>query len=280
MAVIKTCCGCFSTKGGSLAVLFLHFVGYISSIIELSILIQGDDLGSLWKNTILQTQVFARCNTTTYNDTWRCDSLESVTANSKWIAIGLIVAAGLLTISCLIAIVGTIKDCHYLLLPWIVADCISFIAKVCGLLLALIYWALSLQVLSADSSYLIAAIVVSAGVLALCFYMWLCVVSHFQTLKELRDLGYLSGDDDKKEEDSVHPFVHTGSQSSLATGDDAATEEIKSVTSRDEDSDDDDDDDDDGEDNTDVENPKDNDKDDSDNEDEKEDGRSAQENNE
>merc|ERR1712150_423980 len=42
-----------------------------------------------------------------------------------------------------------------------------------------------------------------AVVLAFYFYVWLCVVSHFQTIKEITDLGLL----DKGASGAVLPFV-------------------------------------------------------------------------
>jgi len=249
MAVIKTCCGCLSTKGGTFAVLLLHFAAYVASIIELSILVQDDSttLADLWNSTVLTTQVYSQCDSAKYNETWRCSTLQSVSSSSKWIAVGLIIVAAVWTIACLIALVGTVKDLHLFLLPWIIGDLISFVGKLCGLVLALILWAISIQATAADTSFLIAAIVAAAGILALCFYMWLCVVSHFQSLKELRDLGFLDNNKDTngeldKGKDSVHPFVvHDDDVTTTGGGGseyDASTEEIKSVDSKGDDDDD------------------------------------------
>jgi len=98
--------------------------------------------------------------------------------------------------------------------------------------------------------------------------MWLCVVSHFQSLQELKELGFLDGGKGGGGGNDVRPFVMPAGSVSEGSEDGGATatEEIKSVNSGDEGSDDDessdsDDDSDSDEgsdsDNEDVETPKD-----------------------
>merc|ERR1711974_299735 len=96
---------------------------------------------------------------------------------------------------------------------------------------------------------------------------WLCVVSHFQSLRELKQLGFLDGGGKGGSSNDVTPFVMAGSVSgdsedgadvegSPDADEEAVTEEVKSVTSKDGDDDSDDDADDDEENKNDVENPK------------------------
>jgi len=278
MAVIKTCCGCLSTKSGTYTVLFIHFIGYLASIIQLGIGLSGNQLQTFWNTTVLSTQIYSQCNTTSFNSTWRCTALNDVGLDTKWVAIGLIITAAFLLVACIIAVVGTVKDSPWILMPWIVLDFLSFLTKLicCGM--AIMMWTISLRASSADTSFLIAVSILVAVGLALSFYMWLCVVSHFQSLRELKELGFLDGGGKGGSTNDVTPFVMAGSVSGDSEADvegspdeEAVTEEVKSVTSKDgdgdEDSDDDsdddsdesdDDDDDDDEDNkNDVENPKD-----------------------
>jgi len=65
----------------------------------------------------------------------------------------------------------------------------------------------------ADSSNLIATAVIGAVILAFYFYVWLCVVSHFQTIKEITDLGLL----DKGDKGAVLPFVAEDGYSNTST---------------------------------------------------------------
>lgn len=64
-----------------------------------------------------------------------------------------------------------------------------------------------------DSSNLIATGVIGAVVVAFYFYVWLCVVSHFQTIKEISDLGLL----DKGDSGAVLPFVNEDGYSNSST---------------------------------------------------------------
>ena len=80
--------------------------------------------------------------------------------------------------------------------------------------------------------------------------MWLCVVSHFQSLRELKELGFLDGGGKGGSTNDVTPFVMAGSVSGDSEADvegspdeEAVTEEVKSVTSKDGDGDEDSDDD-------------------------------------
>jgi len=207
--------------------------------------------------------------------------LNDVGLDTKWVAIGLIITAAFLLVACIIAVVGTVKDSPWILMPWIVLDFMSFLTKLicCGM--AIMMWTISLRASSADTSFLIAVSILVAVGLALSFYMWLCVVSHFQSLRELKQLGFLDGGGKGGSVNDVTPFVMAGSVSgdsedgadvegSPDADEEAVTEEVKSVTSKDgddddsdddsdEDSDDSDDDDDDDDEETknDVENPKD-----------------------
>jgi len=229
--VIKTCCGCLSTKNGTYAVLFIHMLGYLASIIQLGINVGGDQLETFWNSTVLTTQVYSECGTTNYNDIWRCATLKDVGLDTHWVAIGLIIAASFLLVASIVAVVGTVKDSPWLLMPWVVLDFLSFLTKLIIAVMGVMMWSISLKAgANADTSFLIGVTILVAVGLALSFYMWLCVVSHFQSLKELKELGFL----DSKGGNDVRPFVMpAGSVSEGSEGGTTATEEIKSVNSGD-----------------------------------------------
>lgn len=263
--MIKTCCGCLSTKNGTYAVLFIHMLGYLASIIQLGINVGGNQLETFWNSTILSTQVYSECGTTSYNDTWRCTTLKDIGMDSYWVAVGLIIAASFLLVACIVAVVGTVKDSPWLLMPWVVLDFLSFLTKLIICVMGVMMWSISLKAeANADTSFLIGVTILVAIGLALSFYMWLCVVSHFQSLQELKELGFLDGGKGGGGND-VRPFVMPAGSVSEGSEDGAtATEEVKSVNSGDEGSDDgessdsdDDSDEDSDSDNEDVETPKD-----------------------
>lgn len=265
MAVIKTCCGCLSTKTGTYTVLGLHFLAYLASIIQISINIAGNELQHFWNNSVLTSQLYQHCNTPDYNSTWRCTTLENIGQDTQWVSIGLIVTTCFLLVACIIAIVGTVKDSPWLLMPWIVLDFMGFVAKLVWGVVAMTLWTYAMKIELTDSSIMIAVAILVAVGFALHFYLWLCVVSFFQSLRELKELGFLDGGG--KAGNDVRPF-RRDSESESSVGVVTSTEDVKSVTSlskddsdgdgSDGDSDDSDSDDDsDEDDDDDVENPKD-----------------------
>jgi len=263
MAVIKTCCGCLSTKTGTYSVLGLHFLAYLASIIQLSISIANNELQYFWNNTVLTSQLYQHCTNTEYNSTWRCTTLENIGQDTQWVSIGLIVTTCFLLVACIIAIVGTVKDLPWLLMPWIALDFMGFVAKLVWGVVAMTLWTYAMKIELTDSSFMIAVAILVAVGFALHFYLWLCVVSFYQSLRELKELGFLDGGG--KAGNDVRPFRR---ESESSVGVVTSTEDVKSVTSKDDNdesdrdgSDDEDDDSDSDEesadDDDDVENPKD-----------------------
>ena len=53
-------------------------LGYLASIIQLGINVGGNQLETFWNSTVLSTQVYSECGTTSYNDTWRCTTLKDI----------------------------------------------------------------------------------------------------------------------------------------------------------------------------------------------------------
>jgi len=204
MAVMKTCCGCFSTKSGTFAILLLYAAAYIAAIVVISINIKGTTYQDWYKESVLDTKDWRQeCTSNTEDmDTWKCKTSSNIQYEIKGIFIGLIVAACIFFVADVVAIIGTANDLHWPILPWIIIEFIRLIAKLATLILVIILWAVNMNE-GADTSYLIATSVIGAALMAFYFYVWLCVVSHFQTLKEINDLGLL----DKGANGAVLPFV-------------------------------------------------------------------------
>lgn len=213
MAVMKTCCGCFSTKSGTFAVLLLYTAAYIACIVGLSINIGGDNYQKWYKESVLDNNEWRReCDGAENMKLWKCETSFDLQYEIKNIFIGIITACCIFFVVIVIAIIGTAKDKHWPLLPWIIIEFIRLFTKVALLVLVIILWAVNMKE-NADTSNLIATSVIGSVILAFYFYVWLCVVSHFQTLKEINNLGLL----DKGANGAVLPFVNEDGLSNTST---------------------------------------------------------------
>jgi len=201
---MKTCCGCFSTKSGTYAVLLLYSAAYIACIVAVSINIKGDKYQTWYKDSVLDSSEWKKeCTGEENMKLWKCKTSYDMQWSIKGIFIGVIVSCCFFFVAIVLAIIGTAKDKHWPLLPWIIMEFIRLFFKVIVLVLVIILWAVNMKE-GADTSNLIATSVIGAVIVAFYFYVWLCVVSHFQTIKEISDLGLL----DKGDSGAVLPFVN------------------------------------------------------------------------
>jgi len=266
MAVMKTCCGCFSTKSGTFAILLLYAAAYIACIVAISINLKGDKYEKWYKESVLDSKEWQEeCSGTENMKLWKCKTSFNMQYEIKGLFIGVIISSCLFFVAIILALIGTAKDKHWPILPWIILEFIRLLFKTVILILVIILWAVNMSE-GADTSNLIATSVIGAVILAFYFYVWLCVVSHFQTIKEITDLGLL----DKGASGAVLPFVNEdGDGYSNKTAD--STVNIRDDEDNDDDGDGDDDDKDDEK--EELESISDDDKKDDDPEDPKEDNR-------
>lgn len=213
MAVMKTCCGCFSTKSGTYAVLLLYAAAYIACIVCVSLNISGDKYRTWYSEAVLDSTEWKReCSGEENMKLWKCQTSFDMQWHIKGIFIGVIVSCCLFLVAIVIAIIGTAKDKHMPILPWIIMEFIRLFIKIVILVLVIILWAVNMND-GDDSSNLIATGVIGAVIVAFYFYVWLCVVSHFQTIKEIAYLGLL----DKGDSGAVLPFVNDDGYSHSST---------------------------------------------------------------
>jgi len=266
MAVMKTCCGCFSTKSGTFAILLLYAAAYIACIVAISINLKGDKYEKWYKESVLDSKEWQEeCSGTENMKLWKCKTSFNMQYEIKGLFIGVIISSCLFFVAIILALIGTAKDKHWPILPWIILEFIRLLFKTVILILVIILWAVNMSE-GADTSNLIATSVIGAVILAFYFYVWLCVVSHFQTIKEITDLGLL----DKGASGAVLPFVNEdGDGYSNKTAD--STVNMRDDEDNDDDGDGDDDDKDDEK--EELESISDDDKKDDDPEDPKEDNR-------
>jgi len=266
MAVMKTCCGCFSTKSGTFAILLLYAAAYIACIVAISINLKGNKYEKWYKESVLDSKEWQEeCSGTENMKLWKCKTSFNMQYEIKGLFIGVIISSCIFFVAIILALIGTAKDKHWPILPWIILEFIRLLFKTVILILVIILWAVNMSE-GADTSNLIATSVIGAVILAFYFYVWLCVVSHFQTIKEITDLGLL----DKGASGAVLPFVNEdGDGYSNKTAD--STVNMRDDEDNDDDGDGDDDDKDDEK--EELESISDDDKKDDDPEDPKEDNR-------
>jgi len=184
MAVMKTFCGCLVTKTGAMTVLVVWAIFYIAMVVKSSVDIDAD------KNFQSEiTDLKLDCATTDNADAWWCKAVTSMLVDGANYTLGCAIAVCLILLICaILAIYGTSSSSHWFMLPWIVAKfmilAVFLTVAVGALILINVY-----DVFNGDSSLAIAVGVINAAFLAFLFYCWLCVVSHFQVLREVAQLG-------------------------------------------------------------------------------------------
>jgi len=213
MAVMKTCCGCFSTKTGTYAVLLLYTAAYIACIVAVSLNLKGENYQTWYKESVLDSAEWKKeCDGEENMKLWKCKTSYDMQWSIKGFFIGIVVSCCFFIVAAILAIIGTAKQKHWPILPWIILEFIRLFCKLVMLTLVIILWAVNMKE-DADESNLIATSVLGAVIVAFYFYVWLCVVSHFQTIKEISDLGLL----DKGDSGDVLPFVHEDGYSNSST---------------------------------------------------------------
>lgn len=200
MAVMKVCCGCLSTRSGTLAILLLYLVVYIAGIVLLAIPIGKETTQSLYlENVWLQINC-------TMSDNWWCKALFDIQYDVKTYSIIAIILLALMIIFDIVALFGTGKGTYWPLLPWMIAEFIRLFAKLIFFIMVIIVWAIYMGE-GQDTSYIIATGVIGAAVMAFFYYLWLCVVSYFQLLREINQISKLHQVDSPSHK--VTPFVAT-----------------------------------------------------------------------
>lgn len=179
---MKTFCGCVSTKSGTQGIFGMYILIYIGEIIFGSMKLNLESTG--WYKS--QLDLPEECNTDK-KDAWWCQALINSEVVEKEIAISKIVFNCIFMIITLIGIYGTTQDKRILLLPYLAIEflnLLSYVAIIVAVLLVLGVYSPG----DIDMTTTMAIAVLAAIFMVILFYMWLCVVSHFQSLKEVQDI--------------------------------------------------------------------------------------------
>jgi len=185
MSVMKTFCGCMSTKSGTLAILGIYILLAIGGIIIGSVKISNDDFGELQK----QIDIPEECSATgDKKDTWWCKIITNQDNFEKDVCIAKIILNIFLLIFGVVALYGTTGGKPFFLLPFIVFEFLCLLLFVTVVVLVV----LVLGVYSpggVDVTTTVSVGVIGAIWTVILFYVWLCVVSHYQILREISNLG-------------------------------------------------------------------------------------------
>jgi len=191
MSVMKTFCGCMSTKSGSLTIMALGMLMYIAAIIFASMRLQ--DEATPWMED--QIEVPDECKLAVgavaageEAESWWCKAITDMGTMEEDVAIVKICVNSVLLVASLIGLYAAMMGKACLLLPYIILEFLQLLAFG-GALAAIV---LVMGVYSpggVDLSTTIASGVISVMVMVILFYLWLCVVSLYQTLREIKEMG-------------------------------------------------------------------------------------------
>jgi len=203
---MKVFCGCMSTKDGTLAVLLLYLAVYLTGIILLGVSIDKEYIQVWYKDNAVKE--YDCKGTDSIKDSWWCTAMFDMQYDIRtWQIVGIIVLSLFLILD-LIALFGTTKGSQWPILPWLVLDFIRLAAKLIIFVMVIIVWAVYMGE-NEDSSYIVATGVLGAAALAFFFYLWLCVVSYFQLLREIDQIANIHkvGESGDSPQHQVTPFV-------------------------------------------------------------------------
>jgi len=182
---MKMFCGCMSTKSGTMFILGMSILLYITGIAFSSMRLSSDS--SIWfQNSIV---VPDECQAAgDKKDSWWCSILNDLDTFERDIAVAKLVISVFLLIAAILAVYATTSGKRFLLLPHIVFEFLCLAAYV-GILITVV---LVLGVYAPggiDLTTTISVGVLGAIFMVILFYLWLCVVSHYQIVGEIKDMA-------------------------------------------------------------------------------------------
>jgi len=158
----------------------LYLIGITFSAIYLN---KEDPSGWLNENVVAPPECEAD-----QKDSWWCTLIKDSAQTEKSSAIGHVVVDSILFVATIIAVAGTCLGNALLLMPFMILE--FLVLAMMALLVVLVSVVLGVyQPGDVDITTAIATAVVGVMILAFLFYLWLCVVSHYQILREISQLG-------------------------------------------------------------------------------------------
>lgn len=191
MSVMKTFCGCMSTKSGSLTIIGLGILIYITGIILSSMRLKDD--AKPWMDE--QVKIPDECKASVGGSTagenvedWWCKAIVDMQEVEKDVAIVKICVNSVLLLASLIGMYAAAMSKACLLLPYIILEFLQLLGFAGTIILTVLIMAVYSPG-GVEISTTIAIGVIGIMVMVVLFYLWLCVVSLYQSLKEIQNLG-------------------------------------------------------------------------------------------
>jgi len=204
---MKVFCGCWPTRSGTLGILLCYGAIYIGGIVLLSMSLKEKYLEDWYKEYAIEK--YACDKNEVVKETFWCKAMGQLNEDNQkgirdWEVASIVILSVYILLD-LIALLGTTKSSRWFLIPWIILEFLRVFAEMICTVIGIIIWAVYMDD-AEDTSYMIAAGIISMMFMAMFFYFWLCVVSYFQLLKEIEEIEEIhkAGDSPMHK---VKPFV-------------------------------------------------------------------------
>jgi len=191
MSVMKTFCGCMSTKSGTLTIIGLGILIYITGIVFASLRLEEGAKG--WVND--QIEIPTECKPAVGSvsagedaDAWWCKAIVDMQDVEKDVAIVKICVNSVLLVASLIGLYAAAMSKACLLLPYIILEFLQLLGFGACIILTVMVMAVYSPG-DVEISTTISIGVIGVIVMVILFYLWLCAVSLYQSLKEIQNMG-------------------------------------------------------------------------------------------
>jgi len=183
MAVMKIFCGCISTKSGTLGILAVYILLAIAEIVFTSMKIDENNFDDFERFFDIPEE----CNGDK-NGTWWCKAIKNEDGYEKNSAIVKLVLNIILLIVAAVAVYGTSGGKPMFMLPFIVYEFLGLMLWAALVTVTVVIMAVY-EPGGVDLSTTVSVGVIGTIIILLLFYVWLCVVSHYQILREVQSYG-------------------------------------------------------------------------------------------
>jgi len=214
MAVMKIFCGCISTKSGTLGILAVYILLAIAEIVFTSMKIDENNFDDFERFFDIPEE----CNGDK-NGTWWCKAIKNEDGYEKNSAIVKLVLNIILLIVAAVAVYGTSGGKPMFMLPFIVYEFLGLMLWAALVTVTVVIMAVY-EPGGVDLSTTVSVGVIGTIIILLLFYVWLCVVSHYQILREVQSYG---SDDVKvlqewEDDAAANKYDRFGSESDMSDG--------------------------------------------------------------
>jgi len=184
MSVMKTFCGCVSTKTGSLAILGLYLLLALAEIVISSLKIDSGTYGEIKAGF----EMPGECNNTDNNNTWWCKVIRNDDNMERDTLIAKICISVIMLVTSFVGFIGVSYDKPKIILPFIIFEFLNILLWISLVVLTVLVLGVYLTT-TVDITTTVSVAVIAAIWVVIMLYVWLCVVSHYQILGEVQSMG-------------------------------------------------------------------------------------------